>query len=1115
MKKHPEVGSVNPFFLEKNTLRIMKMVLFALFVLCINLSATNDSYAQNTKIDLNLEHATLKQVFNEIESKSEFTFIYNINQIDVNRTVRINAKNKKVNEILDNILSDYDYVIEGKMIAIIPKSTEQTQQQKSTVSGVVSDDTGEPMIGVSVTIKGTTTGTVTDINGRYVLPVDNKAKDILVFSFVGYLKKEIPINNQSSVDAILIEDTKLLSEVIVVGYGTQKKANLTGAVGTINTAEALQSRPVTNVQELFAGTVPGLNIDKGSGAVGSGASLNIRGTSTIGNSSGVLVIIDGFPGNINTLNPNDIESVSILKDAASSAIYGSRAANGVILITTKTSKETDRPIIEVSSSIGVQNPQFKMDFVDSENFMSLWDQAMINDGKEAVYGAQGLADLKAGKYANVKWYKEIYSKNTLINNNYMALSGQQKNITYRMSGSYDYQDGTLPNNNYERYIFKPDMSIKILDNLSFRGSLQYTETQINEPQGGTTNSQKQATRIAPISFIKEANGLYSSGSSMGGNPIAGVNEGGYKENLYKEFVTILEMNFAPLKDWNIKGSFANYTSDYWYKDRTSTYYLYDADGNVAKTVNMKSKLEQYTESSRRTTLQMVTDYSKTFNQKHNFKLLAGYSQEYYKIENFKASREDMPFDGIDVLDVGLTNKQNSGNAYDLAIQSVFGRINYDYQSKYLFEANIRADGSSRFAKGHRWGAFPSFSAGWNIKEEDFMSNLTWLSSLKLRGSWGILGDSEKKNGDNLDYYPTAEIITYNPTMYVFNNTLVPGAYNNKAINSSISWEEAALTNIGLDLSAWDQRIRFSADYFNYIRDKILNNPPVSLEFGLPAPITNELKMQNRGVEFLAGYSDRSADFSWGININASTSKTKVLDLGGRDVIIESVNGMTVYTTVGKQYRLPYGYIADGLFQNQAEIDGHAAQLATLYPGNIKYKDLSSHGGSQGKIDGDDRAIISDKVPWRYGFNINFGYKNLDFSANFYGKLNAYRYMSGYEGWAFYLTQNARPMHNDAWTPQNPDASYPRLTIVNSSNDYVFSSYWYRKADYLKLQNLQIGYTFPKSLLEKVNIDYLRLYVTGQNIATFTNYDGFDPEASGDGGYYPIPQTWAFGLNLKF
>lgn len=1071
-----------------------KAILVASVALCFNLSA----FSQD--ITLKASNITVKEAIEQIKKSSGYSFVFSSLDLDTKKRVSISVKDAVIEEVVKQLLkgqSGLSYEIQDKKVIIKRARQPLKREQQGEVTGRVIDVNGEPVIGATVIVQGTSNGTITDFDGNFTLNAMNNA--VLEISYIGYETRQLKPQNGKMLVVTLKEDTQALEEVVVVGYGTQRKVNLTGSIGTIKADKALKARSVTNVQELLAGSVPGMTVTKGSGAVGSGATINIHGTSTIGGSSGVLILIDGVPGNLYTLNPNDIESISILKDAASASIYGSRAANGVMLVTTKKGQTSERPVVDFSTNIGIQNPQFKLDFVGAEDYMRLYDEAMVNDGKAAFFGEQGIQDLKNGKYADNKWYKEIYRKNTLINNTHVAVSGKEKSITYRFSLSNDYQEGTLPNNDYNRLIFKPDLHFQLLKNLSAQVNLQYTQTNIKNPQGGTTIWQTQAARISPVTPIYEANGLYGVGSSMGGNPIAGVNEAGYSKERHKEMLAIFSATYAPLKDWNIKANISAYTHDQTTKDRVKTYYLYDAEGNVAKTENLVSSLKDSNAYQYRTQLQFTSDYALTLADSHHFKFLAGYSQEYFKQEGFWASRDNMPFDDIDVLGVGSDNKQNgSSTTRDVAIQSWFGRVNYDYQGRYLFEASLRADGSSRFAEGHRWGVFPSFSAGWNIHREKFMEGASsWLSELKIRGSWGTLGDAEK-----VGYYPTAQVLSYDPKIYSFNGKLVGGAYNNVAINPDITWEVSELANIGIDFGMWDQRIKLSVDYFNNLRRNILYTPPVPSEFGLSAPISNLLRMRNQGMDILASYNDSKGDFSWGVDMNASFSKNKVLEMGNSDKWIEG----NAVTYLNGQYQLPFGYEAEGLFQSEEDIKNHAEQ-GNVLPGNIKFKDQDDNG----VIDGNDRVILNDKLPINYGLNLHFGYKNFDFSMNMYGKLNVKKYISGYEGWAFYLSQNARPMHLDAWSENNPDATYPRLTLTNTANDTQYNSYWLRNADYLKIQNVQIGYTFSKALLEKVNIKYLRLYLSGQNLATITGYDGFDPE----GGWYPLSRTFSFGINLQF
>lgn len=1084
----------------KKLLKIMKLTAILLLTACMQVAARSDGQT----VSLSLKNAPMKQVFREIQKQTGLNVLVDESLLEKTGKVTLKVHNVPLEEALDLCLRNQplSYTIEGGAITIKTRPVEILQPVITPVAyievkGTVTDEKGVPLAGASVKLKGAANiGTNADANGNFTLQLPDKG-GVLIVSYVGYQTNEIPVSKAVELRIVLKQVETKVDEVVVVGYGTQKKSDLTGAVGTVNIAKSMTARPVTNVQELLASVVPGLNIAKSSGAPGSGASINIRGISTIGGSSGVLILIDGFPGNIYSLNPNDVESISVLKDAASAAIYGSRAANGVLLVTTKKGKNTGKPVVEVNSSISFQKPQFQIDFVGSADYMKLWDQMLINDGKPTVFGVQGLADLAAGKYADNSWYREIYRKNSMLTNQSFSVSGGSDAITYRMSGSYDNQDGTLPNNNYKKYIVRPDMSIRVSDKITIDANLQYTQTFIQQPQGGTETWQVNAARAAPISPIYTKNGQFGVGSSFVGNPVAGVNNAGYNKSSYTELFTVLGLTYSPLKNWNIKGNFARYSTGQRTTDRALPYYLYDDAGNIAKKQNLLPNITESYGGNWRNTLQLTSDYTYGF-KKHNFKALVGYSQEYFRSEGFAAFRDALPFSNIDALNTGsAANMQSSGSASDGAIQSVFGRINYDYDGKYLLQANIRADGSSRFSKGNRWGQFPSFSAGWNIHKESFF-HVPWISKLKLRGSWGILGDAEKVGA-----YASAQVLAYNPQIYGLNGTIVPGAFNNVAIDPSISWEQAKQTDIGVDIGLFKQKINITADYFYNKRENILTAPQVPAEFGLAGPVRNLFKMDNKGLEFLINYKDNTRDFNWGVDFNFSFSKNKVKYIGeGVDIIISGDS----YTKVGSQLNLPYGLTSVGLFKDAADV-ASINQGSNVFPGNIKYQDLDKSG----IINGADRSVLNKQVPIRYGSNLNFGWKNFDLSANIYGSVNNYRYISGYEGWAFFLSQNARPWALDNWRPDNLGATYPRLSAQYTSNDTRYSSFWLRKASYLKIQNVQVGYSFPQAVLAKAKIKYLRAYVSAQNLATISKYPGFDPE----GGYYPISRTISFGINLKF
>lgn len=1106
--------NVNPALIKQIIMRAK-----ITFVLCVTLFLQVGLAAHAQRITLSSKNTSLRAVLKQIGKQSGYELLYGDDVFEGMKPVSINVSNVPLEEVLRQCLAGQPlvYTIVDKTIIIKAANVVKTSFPiaAGVLRGKVTDVNG-PLAGVTIKLNGPAGNLTrtTDENGNYAFPNLQPGAYQISWFYVGYttISKNVTVTEgqNQELNVLMQEATAQLGELVVVGYGTQKKGDLTGAIGVVNVEKQLKGRSVTNVQELLAGSVPGLNISKNSGAVGSAANVNIRGTQTMGNSSGVLVIIDGNVGNINTLNPNDIESVSILKDAASASIYGARAANGVMLVTTKQGKSGDgKPVVEFNESIGIQKPQFQLEFVGASDYMRLKDQALLNDGagQNALYGEKGQQDLANGLLPDNEWYKAIYKKSALISNNNAAISGNTEYITYRLSGSYDYQNGTLPQNNYNRFVIKPNMTIRLSDKVSVGANLQYTNIYILEPNGGTNAFQSQAIRNSPIIPIRTPGGQYFNTRSIGGNPIAAVNEGGYTRNEYKELLGNLDLNYSPVKNLNFQGRFARASTDQYTRNRVLSYQLFNKDESLGLLANNITSQRETENLNYRNTLQATGDYSYDIG-KHGFKLLAGYSKEYYYANSFSAFRDKLPFNDIDVINTGAsTNMQSSGSAFDYAFQSAFSRLNYNYDDRYLFQASIRADGTSYFGPGNKWGYYPTVSLGWNIHKESFFK-ADWLSQLKLRASYGEAGDAQKQmDPDNPNYYPYATILTYNPSIYGFNGVAVPGAYQGIAVDPNIVWEVAKQKNIGVDIGLFKQKLSLTVDYFDNKRDRILFRSTAPAEFGLAGPLTNGAVLKNTGWEFGGNYTDAKGDFSWGLGFVLSWSKTKVLN----NATNPPISGNTI-SLVGQQFDLMYGLEAMGLFQSAAEVAASPSQGPNIFPGNIRYRDVSGPDGKpDGVINGLDRVVLNTKVPVIYGLNLNFGWKEFDLSANVNGRFNNYLYLSGYSVWPLFLTDNIPTSGMDSWTPQNPNAKNPRLSALNTSNDTQFSSYWLRKASYLKIQNVQVGYTLPEKLLKKAGIKGLRVFVSGQNLATFSGIN-FDPEANL--GYYPLSRTYSFGLNAK-
>ena len=667
-------------------------------------------------------------------------------------------------------------------------------------------------------------------------------------------------------------------------------------------------------------------------------------------------------------------------------------------------------------------------------------------------------------------------------------------------------DGTLPNNNYNRLIFKPDLTFQILKNLKVQASMQYTQTNIKNPQGGTDIWQSQASRVSPITAIKEQNGLYGVGSSMVGNPIAGVNESGYSKERHKEMLAIFSATYTPIKNWNINANVSTYTHDQNTKDRVNTYYLYDAEGNVAKTENLVSSYKETEAYSYRTMLQFTSDYTMSIADKHNLKFLVGYSQEYQKQEGFWASRDNLPFDGIDVIGIGGEDNKQNGNTttQDVAIQSWFGRVNYDYDGKYLFEASLRADGSSRFAEGHRWGVFPSFSAGWNLHREDFMQNASsWLSELKIRGSWGTLGDAEK-----VGYYPTAQVLAYDPGIYTFGGVLVSGAYNNVAVNPDITWETSHSFNTGFDFAFWGGKLSGSVEYFSRKTTDMLYFKPVAPSMGYSRFPENVGSMINRGVELdLNSNIVNTKDFTWDINFNLTHFKNEVLELAP-ELNGQLIDGGRIYREGESMYQL---YLPKYVGVNP---ETGESQWALTEPNEAGETVTTSYSEASS-----NRFATGDILPKVYGgFGTSLTFHGFDFSIAFAyqlgGRILDYTYQSlmstDAQGSAWHVDML------NAWTPENTNTNVPRMNVKDLYTSNL-SDRWLTSSDYLSLQNITFGYTLPKSWTRKLQIDGIRLYFVADNVALWTARKGLDPRqgyVAADNVYSPI-RTISGGISLNF
>lgn len=997
-----------------------------------------------------------------------------------------------------------------------------TTQQAGICKGLVKDATGESVIGASVVVKGTTNGTITDFDGNFSLDGIKKG-DVIVISYVGYQTQEIKWNG-SPLNVILKEDSKTLSEVVVVGYGTQKKANLSGSVAMVDSKE-LENRPIQNVSSGLQGLMPGVAITGTNGAPGQDAGkIRVRGIGTL-NEAGPYILVDGIEtGTLSAVDPNDIESISVLKDAASAAIYGSKAANGVVLITTKRGK-TGQTKISYSGYLSFQNATNMIERMGSYEYASLLNQALEAEGMSKRFNDTELQKFKDGNdplYPDTDWYDLAYKTGVQHRHN-VNINGGSENVKYMASLGYLNQTGILPNAGREQFNARTNLDMKINKRLSARMNLSFIKNDYSDASsayyGGSSDQIiRQLNLIAPWIVARYDDGTW--GTISDGSPIAWLDSGMKvnRDNYNFSGMAAVDYEIFDGLKLTLQGAYINNLQNYNYFQKYIKY-------NENKESD-PSQLDERFYKWDRTNYDALLNYNKNFG-KHNIKGLLGWHTEKYNYKYQKAVRKKFPNNELTDMNAGDASTQsNEGYTAELAMISWFARINYDFAGKYLLEANIRADASSRFAEGHRWGYFPSFSGAWRISEEAFMESAkdSWLSGLKIRASWGQLGNQDALSGSNNDYYPALN--TYNlDSKYAFGGSLNSGYYQRKYRLETISWEKASTWGVGVDFTLFN-KLNGSLDYYNRKTTGIIMDVTVPKEFALDAYKDNVGSMRNSGIEINLSYNTKIGQVDFGIAGNFSYNKNEILDLGGGDPnkYLDATDGYSQRNKVGEAMNSYYIYRADGFFNSQEEADAYTAKYGnpfgkTFKAGDLRYVDTNKDG----KLTADDREYCGSSDPKIiYGFNINAGWKGIDLSLMFNGAAGVKRLFDGYEVYGNFSGDAAHPatIWRDAWTPDNHDASMPRIfydTNSASSSRSVQSDFWLQDTSYLRLKNLQLGYTLPKGWLNSVGVENIRIYYSVENLLTFDKMKiNIDPESTSQRlSSYPLLRTHAFGVNVTF
>lgn len=1104
----------NPRF--KQIFRIMRISTFLLMV-CVFCSYAGNAHSQNAKVSIRMNNVKLDKILNEIENQTDYLFIYN-NQVDINKITSVKVKNEAVAQVLDRILSGtgINYELEGTHIILTTEAIKDlhAQQQAKTVTGTVTDVSGEPIIGANIRIKGTTTGTITDIDGNFSIKAEPQS--VIEVSYIGYLTQETVINNQKSIRFLLKEDTKTLDEVVVIGYGVQKKADLTGSVANINT-EKLNTQSNANIGQALQGKIAGVDIVSQGGAPGSGTRIMVRGIGTLNNAS-PLYIVDGmYMNSIDHINPNDIASIDVLKDASSAAIYGSRAANGVIIVTTKEGSNTEgKPIIDLSVNLGISTASKFLDMLDAKGWAEVTTIARQAIGKPALDMATDLANKPDNDW------QDIMFRPALMQNYNLSVKGGGKYSTYYTGLGYFNQDGIVKGTNYQRYNIQSKNDYKrgiFSAGTNLIISFSHDKPLHQELRGGMIGTILQSVpTLEKYDDTREGGygGTYGDVVNIP-HPLAIIDDN--IMDRYNENVKIFANLYAQIELFKGLKYKLNLTPDFSFERYKN--YLNKYDFGLA--TNSITQLTERQRRRRNILVENLLTFDRTFGE-HKISALAGYTYQDSRFRHIQAYGEGLP-QGLEEIDAATTNRSNEGNSWRSVLTSILGRVFYSYQNKYLFTATIRRDGSSKFGKNNRYGYFPSFSLGWNVAEEKFMENVHWLDQLKLRGGYDVLGNQE------IDNYQYSSTITTGINYPDGNGGLLQGAFPKNFANPDIKWEETAMTNVGIDFMAFNNRLSLTADYYVKNTKDILLTVPIPISSGgANDPIRNAGKIRNNGFEFNLGWMDQpNPDISYGINLIGSFNKNKVIAMGSESGSIKGGSTNQNITTSETKAGYPIGgywlISTAGYFNSQEEVDAYAKDGKKIQPaaepGDIKFVDANNDG----VINDDDRVFQGSPFPdFTFALNGNMRYKNFDLSIGLQGVLGNKIYNATRQTLED-VTKGSNFLASclDYWTPENKNASHPRLTWDDPNrNTRAESDRYLENGSYLRLRSVQLGYTFPQTWF-KGAIQHARVYINAENLFTITSYSGYSPDVNADNAnyrgfdnfIYPTNRTFMLGLNVTF
>ncbi|WP_233496701.1 TonB-dependent receptor [Mucilaginibacter hurinus] len=1105
----------------------MKLILLLLTATFLQVSAA--TYAQ--KVTLEVKNAGIKQIFEQIQAQTQYDFLYNTDDLKLAHGISIKLKNVPLKQALDKCFDGQPltYTIENTTILIkrVPAVTITKQQQRKTVTGTVTDSSGIGLPGVTVKEKNTQNAVSTDNQGRYSIEVADEGA-VLVFTFIGFDSREVAVTGNDPVNVSLTESNTALNEVVVVGYGTQTRLTLTGAVNQIK-SENIANKPVTNTFQALQGEAPNLIIQQNQLNPGSNVIVNIRGIGTLGNND-PLIVIDGIiGGNLNTLNPNDIASVSVLKDAGSAAIYGSRAANGVLLVTTKSGKMNQKTTVNINANYGIQTPRVLVKKVGAWDNAYFKNESLVNSDLPPIYTPDDIQQLR--DQGNGTWDVEHILKNAPLQSHNFSIGGGGQTSSYYVSLGYQDQKSNLIGNGgsgadfgYQKYNVRVNQT-SVLGRFKGNIILNYTKTRNKTNSVGDNNIFADANRV-PLNYSwTDANGNYLTNTVASQYNEYGVLEkGGFNQADNDEIFANLNGQLTITNDLKLTAVVGGtLTNNGNFFKRTQVDYLptgvYGNDRTVFDN-NAKSFLLN---------TQIYADYTKRFTD-HNLAVKMGVSNESFNSRGFQLQKTltdqflGTPTTGTIVDPV---NSYNSLDVTESSLNSLFGRISYSYKNRYLLEGTFRVDGSSKFARGNRTGFFPSINAGWLISDEAFMQPLTnVVNTLKLRATYGILGNQ------NVNAYQYQTTYFNYTSAYGFNGVPVGGA-GYLLSNPLLTWEKAATFNVGVDASFFNNKLDLSFDYFDKItRDILQRRYDVPLLFGAGLADYNVAKVKNRGWELTLTYNVKSRNVSQSFSFNVGDSKNTLLTLtGGASQEIVQQDVFSLLRRVGEPITQYYGYETDGFFQNQSDVNNYPKPAgSTVTPGDLKFVDQNNDG----LIDDKDKVVLGNPFPrYTFGFTYRLAVKGFDLSLFIQGVGKRDAFLRGELVEPFHYNYGATMYEHQTnyWTPNNPDARYPKLAAIGSaSNSYNWrngSDLYKYDAAYIRLKNVNLGYTFPTAMSSKIGIQKLRVSLIGQNLLTLTKLKFIDPETtefdnrlatnslSNSARTYPLPVFYGAGIDVTF